>query len=117
MMINDDFHNSNDYFFSQSIMMKGPRIEWDKGIVDNIIKGVRNLFRIKNRRHGNQKCKKYFWTEKNNEAIKDKVIKDIRNHFKYEEGYCKSVREVKLWSNNYRSNCDRNKTLLIEEYL
>ena len=50
------------------------------------------------------------------EGIKDRVIRDIRNHFEHEEDYCKSVREDKFWSKNYGSNCNRNKTLLIGEY-
>ena len=48
-------------------------------IIDNIIKDVRNFFRLK----------------KENEAIKDKIIRDIRNLFqleKKEEDYYKPVR-------------------------
>ena len=58
---------------------------------------------------------------KEKEVIKDRVIRDIRNPFKHEEGVCyKPVRVGNLWSNNYieyESNGDRNKTLSTEEYL
>ena len=70
-----------------------------------MIKDLRNLFRLK----------------KENEAIKDRVIRDIRNHFEHEEEhYYISVKQVTSWSNNYieyESNGGRNKTLSIEEYL
>ena len=55
-----------------------------------------------------------------NEAIKDKIIRDIRNFFELEnEGYYKPIRVGSFWSNNYiknESNDDRNKTLSIKEY-
>ena len=72
---------------------------------DNIIKDVRNLFRLK----------------KENEGIKDRILRDIRNLFEQEkEDYYKPVRAGNFWSRNdieYESNRDRNKTLSIEEYL
>ena len=75
-----------------------------KKIEENIIRDVRNLFRLK----------------KENEAIKDRIIRDIRNLFEHEEeDYYKPVRAGNFWSNNYiqyESNGDRNKPL-IEEYL
>ena len=59
--------------------------------------------------------------KKENEAIKDRVKRDIRNLFEHEqEDYYKPVRVGNFWSNNYteyESNSDRNKTLSIEEYL
>ena len=54
------------------------------------------------------------------EAIKDKIIRDIKNLFEQKEDYYKPVRVVNFCSNNYiehESNGDRNKTLPIEEYL
>ena len=56
--------------------------------------------------------------KKENEAVKDRIIRDIRNLFKQEEGYYKPVRVAK--SNcyvEYESNNDRNKILSVEEYL
>ena len=45
---------------------------------ENIIKSIRNLFKLK----------------KENEAIKDRIIRDIRAHFEQEEkDYYKPVRE------------------------
>ena len=59
--------------------------------------------------------------KKENEAIKYRVIRDIRNLFKHgEENYYKPGKVRNFWSNNcieYESNSDRNKTLSIEEYL
>ena len=69
------------------------------------IKEIRNLFRLKKR----------------NEAIKDRVIRDIWNIFEgEEEDYLKPVNAVTFWSNNYieyESNGERNKKLSAEEYL
>ena len=58
---------------------------------------------------------------KKNEAIKDKIINDIRNLFEHEEeDYYKPVQIEIFWSNNfieYESKGDRNKTGPIEGYL
>ena len=76
-----------------------------KEIDNTTIKKIRNLFRLK----------------KGNEAIKDRIIRDIWNIFeREEEDYFKPVNQVTFWSNNYieyESNGDRNKTLSAEEYL
>ena len=73
-----------------------------KKIENNIIKDIRNLFRLK----------------KDKETIKNRVIRDIRNFSEHdEEDYYKAVRVGNFRSNNYieyESNADRNKTL--EEY-
>ena len=59
-------------------MIKSSRLEKDKKIEDNVIKDIRNLFKVK----------------KGNKAIKCKVIRDIRNLFEHEEeDYYKSVRK------------------------
>ena len=67
------------------------------------------------------KIKDIYRLKKENEAINDRVIRDIRNLFKDEEEDCfKSVRVDSFWSNSYLeydSNGDRNKTLSVEEYL
>ena len=59
-------------------MIKSSRLEKDKKIEDNIIKDIRNLFKLK----------------KENKAIKYKVIRDIRYLVEHEEeAYYKSVRK------------------------
>ena len=61
------------------------------------MKGVRNLFRL----------------EKETRAIKDKILRDIKNLFEYEE----EVRVSDFWSNKYteyESNGVRNRTLSVE---
>ena len=70
------------------------------------IKDIRNLSRL----------------EKENKAFKDIILWDIRNLSgnEEEENYYKPVRVSNFWSNSYieyKSNSDRNKTLLVEEYL
>ena len=81
------------------------RFEKDKIIEENIIKHIRKVFRL----------------EKENKAIKDRIIRSIRHLFMNgEEDYYKPVREGNFWSNNhieYESNGDRNKTPSVEEYL
>ena len=67
---------------------------------------------IKKRRQ-NRRYKKSLQTEKKeNEAIKERVIRDIRNLFENEEeDYYKPVQVGNFWSNNYieyGSNDDRN---------
>ena len=69
--------------------------------VKNIMKGIRNLFRL----------------EKETKGINGRIIRDIRNLF---ENYYKPVRVNNFWSNNYvkhKSNDNSNKTLSVEEYL
>ena len=58
---------------------------------------------------------------KETEAIKDRIIRDNKDLFEHNEGNCfKETRVSKFWSNNYtehKSNCDKNTTLSVEEYL
>ena len=73
---------------------------------ENIIKGKRNLFRL----------------EKETEAIKYKILRNIKNLFEHEEeeNYFKPVRVSSFLGSNYskyESKSDRNKTLSVEEYL
>ena len=71
---------------------------------ENIIKSIRNLFKLK----------------KENDAIKDQIITDNRTLFKQGDGYYKPIRADNFWNNNYieyQSSGDRNKGLLVKEYL
>ena len=75
--------------------------ERDKNREENIIKNIKNLFKLKNK----------------NEAIKDRVIRDIKNLFEHEE---EPVKVGNFWGNNlieYESNSARSKTLPIKEFL
>ena len=59
--------------------------------------------------------------KKQNKAIKNRIINDIRNLFEHEqEDYYKPVKAGNFWSNNYieyESKGDRNKIVSVEEYL
>ena len=59
--------------------------------------------------------------KKENEAIKHKIVRDIRNLFEYEEkDYYQPLGLYNFWTNNYieyESNSDRNKTLTVEKYV
>ena len=72
---------------------------------ENMIKDIRNLIRL----------------EKENEAIKDRILRYIKNLFEHEEkNYYKPLRVNNFWSNNYteyKSNGDKNKTPSVEQYL
>ena len=79
-----------------------PKIQ--KQSEENIIKSIWNLFKLK----------------KENETIKDKIIRDIRTLFEEEYDYCKPTRVGNFWNNiyvEYESSGDRNKNLSIKEYL
>ena len=92
---------------------------------ENIIKDIRNLFRLKKEQNyaAVKDIRNLFRQEKETKAIKDRILRDIKNlfeHEKEEENYYKPVRVSNFWSNNYieyKSNGDRNKTLSVEEYL
>ena len=93
-------------------MVKSPRLEKDK---KDIIKDGWNLFKLQKEINDTTiKNKRYLSRlKKENEATKDRVIRDIRNLLEHEEHYYKPVRVGNLWSNNYigyESNADRNKT-------
>ena len=59
--------------------------------------------------------------KKQNKAIKNRIINDIRNLFEHEqEDYYNPVKVGNFWSNNYieyESKGDRNKIVSVEEYL
>ena len=92
---------------------------------ENIIKDIRNLFRLKKEQNYTavKDIRNLFRQEKESKAIKDRILRNIKNlfeHEKEEENYYKPVRVSNFWSNNYidyESNGDRNKTLLAGEYL
>ena len=92
---------------------------------ENIIKDIRNLFRLKKEQNYTaiKDIRNLFRQEKETKAIKDRILRDIKNlfeHEKEEENYYKPVRVSNFWSNNYieyKSNGDKNKTLSVEEYL
>ena len=87
------------------------------------MKDIRNLFKLKNELNYTaiKDITNLFRWEKETKAIKDRIRRDIKNLFEYkEENYYKPVRGNNFWSNNhieYESNGDRNKTLLVQEYL
>ena len=96
---------------------------------ENIIKDVRNLFRLKKEMDVRiifrlkketddntvNDIRNIFRLKKENEAIKDRIIRKIRNLFEYEkESYDKPGRVCNFQTNNYieyGSNSDRHKTL------
>ena len=66
--------------------MNSSRLEKILKMEENVIKDIRNLFKLK----------------KENEATKDRVIKDIRNLFEHEEeDYYQPVRARNFWRNSY----------------
>ena len=96
-----------DFFFlSQHIMMESSWFE-------NIIKDVRNLFRLEKETNDTtfRGISNLFLLEKENKVIKERILGDIRNTFEHDESYYKPVREGNFW------RTDRNKALSVEEYL
>ena len=66
---------------------------------ENIIKSIRNLFKLK----------------KENEAIKDRVIRYIRTLYKQEHDYYKLIRVGKFWNKNFGiKNISNMKVVVIE---
>ena len=85
-------------------MKKSSMLEKDEKIEDNVIKDVKNLFRLKKEIDDTRikGIRNIFRLKKENEAIKDRIIRDIRNLFQHEEeDYYKPVRVFNFWSNNY----------------
>ena len=96
------------------------RHEKDK-IEDNIVKDVRNLFKLK-KEIDDIFLRNLFGIETENESSKGNIIKDIRNLFELEikEDFYQPVIVSNYWSNyytEYDSNGDRYKTLSTQEYL
>ena len=85
---------------------------------ENIIKGLRNLFRLRKELNYTaiKDIRSHFRLEKETKAIKDRMLFENEE----EENYYKLVRVSNFWNANYieyKSNGDRNKTLSVEEYL
>ena len=58
--------------------------------------------------------------KKENQTIKDKIIRDIKTFFEEENDYHKPMKVDNFWNNNfikYESNSDKNKNLSVKEYL
>ena len=79
-----------------------------RNIEENIIKNVRNLFRLKKlKKETNDVAingiRNLFRLKKENKAIKDRIIRNIKNLSEHEEekNYYKPVSVGKFWSNNY----------------
>ena len=81
---------------------------------ENIINSIRNIFILKKDIRKLRKKKKL------------KQLKNAKRYYEYfwawkeEENYHKPVRVSNFWSSNcivYKNNCDRNKSLSVEEYL
>ena len=71
---------------------------------ENIIKDIRNLFRLKKEQNytGINNIRNLFRLKKEIKAIKDIILRDIKNLFEHEEeSYYKLVRVNNFWSNNY----------------
>ena len=91
---------------------------------ENIIKDIRNLFRLKEpQNYTAVKVIRNLFRLKKIKGIKDIVLRNIKNifeHEKEEENYYKPVRVNNFWSNNYtelKRNGDKNKILSVEKYL
>ena len=92
---------------------------------ENIIKDIKNLFRFKTELNYTaiKDIRNLFRLEKVTEAIKDRILGDIKNLFEHEkedENYYKTVRvsnDGRGVRNSDTSNGDRNKTLSVEGYL
>ena len=105
--------NCFDYLIKQNVMGKKPKIIRDK-LKDKIVK-ISEYFLIlkKNTAKRRSKMKK---------IIKDNLIGDMRILFEQEreEDYSGPKRVSNFWNNNYikyESNSDKNKNLLLDEYL
>ena len=91
---------------------------------ENIIKDIRNLFRLKKEQNYTaiKDIRNLFRLEKETKAIKYRILKDIKNLSKHEEeeNYYKPIRVSNFWSNNcteYKINGGRNKTLSVKNIL
>ena len=92
---------------------------------ENIIKDIRNLFRLKKEQNYNaiKDIRNLFRQEKEIKAIKDRILRDIKNpfeHEKEEENYYKPLRVYHFWSNSYieyKRVGDKDRILSVEEYL
>ena len=89
-----------------------------------MIKDIRNLFRLSKELNYTEikDVRSLFRLEEELKAIKDRILRDIKNLLGHEEreNCYKLARVINFWSNNYieyESDDGRNKTLSVEEYL
>ena len=91
--------------------------------VENIVKDVRNIFRLEKEIDDTaiKDIRNLFRLKKENKVIKDKILRDIRSLFEHgeqEESYYKLLTASNFWRNNYieyESKSDKYKTLSVEE--
>ena len=95
-----------------------------KKLEDNVIKNVRNLFRLKQEIDGNattKGMKNLFGMHKETEPIKERLIADIKKLFEQEEEDSYQLVGVHNFRRNnyikYESNGNKNKALSTEKYL
>ena len=82
-----NIYNIFFFFFLKRLMIKSSRLEKDQKTEDIIIKDVKNLFRLNkeiNDATSKEKINRSILKEEN-KAIKDKVIRDVRNLSEHEE--------------------------------
>ena len=80
---------------------------------DNIIKDTKNLFRLRKQIDK----RNLFRLIKENETIKDKIIRDIKIPLEKEDDYYKPMKVGNFWNNNYieyESNGDKKKNLSVK---
>ena len=80
---------------------------------DNIIKDTKNLFRLRKQIDK----RNLFRLIKENETIKDKIIRDIKIPLEKEDDYYKPMKGGNFWNNNYieyESNGDKKKNLSVK---
>ena len=87
-----------EIFFSHHIMMESLSLE-----EENIIKNIRNLFRLKKELNYTpiKDIRNLFKLEKETKAIRDTILRNIKNLFEHEEeevNYYKPVRVSNFWS-------------------
>ena len=86
----------------------------------NIIKDIKNLFRLKEIDKSTTKnIRSLFRLKKENETIKDEIITDIELLFEQEDDYYKPERVGNFGNNSYieyESNDNRNKKLSVKKY-
>ena len=82
---------------------------------DNIIKDIKNLFRLKKAIDDSttKDVRNLFRRRKGNKTIKDKMIRDIKV-FEEENNYYKPIKVGNFWKNDYieyESHSDKSKIL------
>ena len=92
-------------------MMESWELEEDKNMEENIIKDLRNLFRLDNlKKETNDAAingiRNLFWFKKENQAIKDRIITIVRNLFNLLLWICcfSSVKSLKVRKRSTKNN-------------